>query len=400
MNRKILKMLKLVTCFCVCFLIVEICYVGYSILNNKESLYFDGVNSITSNDNYFYAVGSNNNNDNKFEKAILTSYNMNKEKKFEKIYNKGFNSAFFDVEIDSDSIVAVGSYEDDEKSHKDLVRKALFVKYDLDGNIIFERDFTLLDNSKYTSINIVDDGYLLTGQSVYKSTKIGSNDGGAILAKYDKDGNFIWSKTYGNNKTAIFNDLVVIDGYIYVVGVDENYLGVICKYDLDGNFVASNDYRWTDSIGFSDICNINNRIFVCGANKSGDNWTNSMIVEYDEDCNYVNETIFEGEGINRYNRIMVDSQDNIIAIGSMKLKKKSSDKTADVFNYDAIIGKYSGSLDKVSVVTYGDEKDDFFTDITFTNNNYLVSGYSSYEDGSYLSKFLRYSTALKLLGVE
>ena len=34
------------------------------------------------------------------------------------------------------------------------------------------------------------------------------------------------------------------------------------------------------------------------------------------------------------------------------------------------------------------------------NNEYLVSGYSSYEDGSYLSKFIRYSDALKVLGVE
>ena len=95
-----------------------------------------------------------------------------------------------------------------------------------------------------------------------------------------------------------------------------------------------------------------------------------------------------------------DSNSNIIAIGSMKLKKETSDKTADVFNYDAIIGKYKESLEKVSVVTYGEEKDDFFTDITIVNDNYLVSGYSSYEDGSYMSKFLRYSEALKLLGVE
>ena len=210
----------------------------------------------------------------------------------------------------------------------------------------------------------------------------------------------MWNKTYGNNKSAIFNDLVVMGDYIYTVGVDENYLGLICRYDLEGNFINFNDYMWTDSIGFSDIAFIDNRLFVCGANKSGDNWTNSMIVEYDDECNYVREVVYEGKGINRFNKIAVDSNSNIIAIGSMKLKKETSDKTADVFNYDAIIGKYKESLEKVSVITYGEEKDDFFTDITIVNNNYLVSGYSSYEDGSYMSKFLRYSEALKLLGVE
>ena len=49
---------------------------------------------------------------------------------------------------------------------------------------------------------------------------------------------------------------------------------------------------------------------------------------------------------------------------------------------------------------YGDERDDYFTDIILDHNQYLVVGYSSYEDGSYLSKFIRYSDALKVLGVE
>jgi len=400
MNRKILKFLKFITVLCVVFLIVETIYVGYFMFNNKESLYFDGVNSITSNKDYYYAVGSTNDNDNNYEKAKLSGYNMKKEKVFEKIFNIGYNSAFFDVAIDDDYIIAVGSYEADEYNHKNLIRDAILVKYDLDGNVMFEKDFSLLDNSKFTSITVVDDGYLVTGQSIYKSTKIGSNDGGAILAKYDKDGELLWSKTYGNNKSAIFNDLIVLNDHIYTVGVDENYLGLICMYDLNGEFISYNDYKWTDNTGFSDICNIGNRIFVCGANRNGETVTGSMIVEYDEECNYIKEVVYQGEGISRFNKIIVDSNENIIAIGSMKLKKKSSDKTADVFNYDAIIGKYKDTLEEVSVITYGDEKDDYFTDITVVDKTYLVSGYSSYEDGSYLSKFLRYSQALKLLGVE
>ena len=69
-------------------------------------------------------------------------------------------------------------------------------------------------------------------------------------------------------------------------------------------------------------------------------------------------------------------------------------------DYDGIIGKYKSNLEKVGVITYGDENDDFFTDIILDDNNYLVIGYSSYEDGSYLSKFINYSSALKVLEVE
>ena len=366
---------------------------------NKESLYFDGVNALTSDGKSYIAVGSNNNNDYKYEKAILSKYNSKKEKVFEKIYNKGYNGAFFDVEFDGDFIIAVGSYEKDESDHNNSVRSALLVKYDINGDIVFENDLSILDNSKFTSVTVVDDGYLVTGQSVYKSTKIGSKEGGAVLIKYDKDGKMLWKSTYGNNKSAVFNNLIVLNDSIYTVGVDDNYLGLICKYNLDGEFITYNDYKWTDIIGFSDICNIGDKIYVCGANRSGDNWTNSMIVEYDTDCTYIKETVYESDGINRFNKMQVDSNDNIIVIGSLKLNKSSKD-SVDVFNYDAIIGKYKDNLEKVSIIKYGDEKDDFFTDITIVDKNYLVSGYSSYEDGSYLSKFLKYSEALKLLGVE
>lgn len=399
MNSKILKNLKIISFLCIIFLVIEIIYVGYSLMYNKESLYFDGVNALTSDGKSYIAVGSNNNNDYKYEKAILSKYNSKKEKVFEKIYNKGYNGAFFDVEFDGDFIIAVGSYEKDESDHNNSVRSALLVKYDINGDIVFENDLSILDNSKFTSVTVVDDGYLVTGQSVYKSTKIGSKEGGAILIKYDKDGKMVWKSTYGNNKSAVFNNLIVLNDSIYTVGVDDNYLGLICKYNLDGEFITYNDYKWTDIIGFSDICNIGDKIYVCGANRSGDNWTNSMIVEYDTDCTYIKETVYESDGINRFNKMQVDSNDNIIVIGSLKLNKSSKD-SVDVFNYDAIIGKYKDNLEKVSIIKYGDEKDDFFTDITIVDKNYLVSGYSSYEDGSYLSKFLKYSEALKLLGVE
>lgn len=399
MNSKILKNLKIISFLCIIFLLIEIIYVGYSLMYNKESLYFDGVNALTSDGKSYIAVGSNNNNDYKYEKAILSKYNSKKEKVFEKIYNKGYNGAFFDVEFDGDFIIAVGSYEKDESDHNNSVRSALLVKYDINGDIVFENDLSILDNSKFTSVTVVDDGYLVTGQSVYKSTKIGSKEGGAVLIKYDKDGKMLWKSTYGNNKSAVFNNLIVLNDSIYTVGVDDNYLGLICKYNLDGEFITYNDYKWTDIIGFSDICNIGDKIYVCGANRSGDNWTNSMIVEYDTDCTYIKETVYESDGINRFNKMQVDSNDNIIVIGSLKLNKSSKD-SVDVFNYDAIIGKYRDNLEKVSIIKYGDEKDDFFTDITIVDNNYLVSGYSSYEDGSYLSKFLKYSEALKLLGVE
>ena len=102
----------------------------------------------------------------------------------------------------------------------------------------------------------------------------------------------------------------------------------------------------------------------------------------------------------KYNRIIKDGNDNIIAIGIMTTHRNKKSDTIDEYDYDGIIGKYKSNLEKVEVVTYGDENDDFFTDLILDDNNYLVVGYSSYEDGSYLSKFINYSSALKVLEVE
>ena len=36
----------------------------------------------------------------------------------------------------------------------------------------------------------------------------------------------------------------------------------------------------------------------------------------------------------------------------------------------------------------------------FDEGEYVVAGYSFYDEGSYMSKFIRYSKALKVLGVD
>ena len=66
---------------------------------------------MVANEKSYVAVGSNNNNDNHYEKAKISKYTLKKEKVFEKLYNVGYNSAFFGVVADDNNYVAVGSYE-------------------------------------------------------------------------------------------------------------------------------------------------------------------------------------------------------------------------------------------------------------------------------------------------
>ena len=400
MNKAKVKQLKFNIILFVFILIIEILLLGNKVLSReKESLYFNGMNAIVHQDSYYVSVGSNNDNINYYEKAKISKYNKKREKTFEKLFNVGYNSSFFGVSVDKDDIIAVGSYEKSLEQHQDSVRKALLVKYDSKGDMIFTKDYSVLDNSKYIKVLVVDDGYLICGQSVYKNTKVGSKEGGAILVKYSKEGKLLWSKTFGDNKSAVFNDFLILNQKIYVVGMRDSYIGVICQFDLEGNLLDFKDYYYTDELGFTGIVSYQDNIYVSGSKRIDEVHTTGLIVKYDLDGNLIQEVSYEGEGNTRFHKLIVDDKEHIISIGIISTNKNNGSKTADVFNYDGLIGKYSVSLEEIGITSYGEERDDYFTDITIEDNNYLVVGYSSYEDGSYLSKFIRYSDALKVLEV-
>lgn len=401
MSKKTLKNLKIISIICVIVLLVEIIYVGYKVLyQSKESVYFEGVNEMIIGNDYLVTVGSNNNNDNHYEKAKISKYNKNKEKQFERLFSVGYNSSYFGIIEDDNNFLVVGSYEKTKEDHDDSIRRGLFTKYDITGNVLFRKEYKLLDNTKFTSITKINDGYLVTGQSIYKNTHIGDDKGGAILIRYDKDGNIIWSRSFGSSKSAIFNKAIIVNNYIYVVGVNDDDVAIICKYDFDGNIIKSVEYKYTDSLGFRDLIYYDRFIYVVGASRKTRSDTDATIVKYDLECNYNEQAVYDGTGLDRFNRIIKDNQNKLVVIGTIAKSRKVKQKSVDEYNYDGIIAKYNNNLKKISVITYGDDKDDYFTDVKLFNDNYLVCGYSSYEDSSYMSKFISYSSALKVLGVE
>ena len=402
MNRNILKVLKFITILCIIVLIIELIYFIYVGFYRKEkSILFDGVNSIALTNKGYVTVGSNNDNENYYEKAKIVVYDDKREKKYEKLYNKGLNGSYFGVVSDDDVIVAVGSYESDYKEHKKENRSALMVAYDKDGEVLFENSFSELNNSKFMNIKVVEDGYIVCGQSVYSSNEVGNSDkGGAYLLKYDKSGKLVWKVNYGNNKTAVFNDIYINGEYIYAVGLDRDRVGIIVRYTKDGSYVDSNDYKYTDRLGFCGITKLGDFIYVATSNRRSDSDTDAMIIRYTYDLKYVDEVIYTGKELERFNKIITDNKDNLVAIGSMATTTESKKNKVDEYTYNGIIAKYDKDLNKIAVVDYGNDYDDYFNDVVEDNNSYIVVGYSSYENGEYFSRYIRYSDALKVLEIE
>lgn len=401
-QEKILFYIKIFSIICIIILCFEIGYlVNHKYFSFGESIYFDSINAFDIFDDNLVVVGSNNNNENHYEKAKLSIYDKMYNRNLDKIYNKGFNSVFFDVISLDNGIIAVGSFEKDEINHNNGFRSALLVKYDYNGNIIFEKSFSILDDSKFMAIEAYDDYYYVVGQSVYDELTLGnSSKGGAFLIKYDKDGNIVWKSNFGDNKTAIYNNLYVSNKYIFVVGSNFNNIGIVAKYSHDGKMLDYAEYEFTDRFGFTSIKFLDDSLFVVGGKKT-DNGVDGVIVKYDTDCNYIDEVFFDSDFDERFNKIIIDDSDSIVAIGSISMYDKDKiTKDLNVLHYDGIIAKYKKDLKLIKSIYYGDKNDDHFTDILLDRNNYLVSGYSSYTDNSYMSKFVIYSDALKVLEVK
>ena len=407
MSDKKKKTIKIIVITCVVILLIDILFLVYmNFFRKEERAYYDLVNAVYESDNYLVSVGSNNDNDDSLERGIITKYSSDYDIVWTKLYNKGYNGTFFDVIGDGDDIVAVGSYESTKEENESNLRTAFIVKYDSDGNVIFEKDFQILGNSKFNKIKVVEDGYIVVGQSIYENSTLGlSEDGGAVVLKYDTQGELVWQNNYGGSKSGVYNDLIIEDNYIYAVGKDYSRTGIVSKISLDGEIIETVEYNFVDTIGFSGIEVIGGELVVIGAKKvsedDDDYDTDGLVVKYSKDLKYLDEVIYRDKGVERFNQVVVDKDNDIVLIGTSALYDKvNSTDTKNEFIYNGVIAKYKSDLSNIKVEQYGEDRDDYFTDIILSDESYLVSGYSEYNDFEILSKFINYNNALEVIEVK
>ena len=303
------RRVKLILAICLIIIIAEL-LIMYGMKLNKESkiTYYDSLNSIRAvNDQYYIASGSSNfkysryndsfiyeyhdeNFDDKplkqafAEQAKLVKYDKELNVLFEKTFETTYDSTFYDAVVVNNSIYAIGSYIYEESQISYQTRDGLIVKYDLNGNMIWHKNFQVLGDTEFRRILPVDDGIIVVGQSIYENMEIGNHTlGGGIIIKYDFDGNIVWNNNFGGNKSGIFYDVVKVeDGYI-CCGKDAVNYGLIVKFSLEGEIVWIKNYANTDEIGFTKAEIKNDKLYIAGAyNKSEDkDEEENPIFEYD-----------------------------------------------------------------------------------------------------------------------
>ncbi len=322
------------------------------------------------------------------------------------VYGDGAWEYFRDVAKTDDGYVAVGH---SNSTTKDLIDKnkgaddAVIVKYDTAGNIIWNKNYGGNRREYFFGVTTDTDGYVAVGYSLSIDGDLsGLNKGGwdAIIVKYDFNGDILWNKNYGGTSTDYFQQIITVnDGYV-AVGYSSSTNGdlaslnkggtdaIIVKYDKNGNVMWKKNYGGTRTDSFYDVISVADGYIVVGRSDStnGDlsnlnkGGYDSIIVKYDTSGNVMWKNNYGGTRTEHFWGVSVDNSGNLIAVG------RSDSINGDLTDlnkggYDGIIVKYTSTGDVIWSRNYGGTGADYFEGVTSSNNEYIVTGYSPSTNG-------------------
>lgn len=399
-NYKKMFMITFLVCF-VLLAIEGVYYLYHQVKVDKSRTYYDTINAITMDNSDIVAVGSSDfrYSDNYhytkgLEKAKIVKYDDKYNVSFEKMYDKGINTTFMSVLSVKDGYIAVGSGTFTEEENNNEGREGIIVKYDKDGNVVWEKTYSVVTNTRFNKVIEVSDGYVVVGQSIYATMEMGNHTtGGGIIVKYDFDGNEVWHNNHGGMKSGNFNDVVLVNGDLYVAGKDATDSANLVKYSSDGKYLWHKNYSYTDKIGFSGIAYLDNALYLVGSKKIlpegiGDNDkrntdnTDALVVKYDLNGKKLDEYTYGGSKLERFNSaIVVD--DTLYLVGYTNSEDLNND--IDGTN-EGIIVKMNKSGEFEDSFVLNGNKDDILTNIIYSEDKFIVSGYTNSKTGRITTK--------------
>ena len=382
-SLKAVKILKYVSIGLVCLFALEFIYFGIKMINiRKKTTYYSALNSIIKTDSGYVGVGLSDSKHSDFIDYEKPGYNKpylyvyNKDFKIEKEVKLdiGYNGEYKDIVKYDDGFIAVGNVEVSLANHKDNATEATIVKYDKDFNIVWRKNYNLMGDSSYNAVKIDNDSNIIVcGSTVFESSAIGyDTKGGALLIKYDKDGEKLSEVTKGGPlSSATFNDVVVLDDGYIAVGVTQKGTGIVYKYDKDFNEVWHNYYGYTDKEGITSITKIDDNNFIMTAShlfeKDKTDKYEAAIIKINGDGEIEKEVTFSHDDISKF-KDSVYLDDKIVVAGVFGKKKD------DVLNASGLLVTYDINLEKIDEKFYTNNKTYSFTKIINNDGKYLAIG--------------------------
>jgi len=243
---------------------------------------------------------------------IIIKYDPNGKELWERSWDGPAADYASGMALDSAGNIYVSGYT---KSYGNGGYDALLVKYNKDGSYIWNKTWGTTLNEQANGIAIgTDDSIYLGGQQLVS----GSNYD-VIILKYDMNGNRLWNKTWGNASQEIAYGVAVdSSGNLYAAGSCEYLPGahdssLLVKFDTNGNYIwnrtwgISTGYRYGRSICIHSL----DEIYVVG------DWSNVQtlfIIKYNSSGSLTWSRTYSGTYPEAHG-VTCDAQGSVYLIG-------------------------------------------------------------------------------------
>lgn len=328
--------------------------------------------------------------------GIIANYDFNYTKLWNKNFGGSKEDYFRGVTKSSNGSIAVGYSNSTDGDLTGLNKgswDAIIVSYDSEGNVIWNKNFGGLYTDYFWAIDTTSEGYIVVGQSSSNDQDLtGLNKGNfdAIIVKYDFEGNVIWNKNFGgSNIERFYNVIAVEDGYIAVGNSASNDQdlsdmnhgmqdAIIVKYDFEGNVVWNKNFGGSNNDYFYGITNTNNGYTAVGSIANTEEINTATIVHYDSNGNQIWNEEFGGSNNDYFYSITNNLGNDTVAGSSSSNDGNLEGKNKG--NADAILAQYDNLGNLLWNINIGGSSSETLYSIIHANSSYTSVGFSASRD--------------------
>jgi len=156
--------------------------------------------------------------------ASLTQLSPDGSQLWQQVFGQPDSYDIFDrmVVAKDGSIITVGSRDYLDTNTTTAQTHTLLTKFDSNGHLKWQRDLgeaNVVFGGFFNGVTVTSDGSIYAVGGVdHSSTKSVEGTGGAMVVKFDTNGNLVWAKSYDDDQAQLFAVGVAADGNIITAG--------------------------------------------------------------------------------------------------------------------------------------------------------------------------------------
>lgn len=197
--------------------------------------------------------------------AIIVKFDKNGKELKRANYKGPYKGIYTDILVEENGYAVVGSINDSV---------GVLIKYDKNLKEKWHYHYSYTDTLGFTSINKIDNNYILTGTKLDSKNKLDYYK--ASLVVLNNNGKKIKEITYKGDNFTVFNDLLIDNDNITVVGVtgikEKNTVtdSIIVTYNKKYEVIKEEKLSYSNNESYNKIYYFNNKKYLLG-------YTNSKI---------------------------------------------------------------------------------------------------------------------------